>query len=537
MSNHLQGRASRYLAQHAENPVDWYPWSELPFRRAASEGKPLLVSIGYSSCHWCHVMAHESFEDAEVARILNESFVAIKVDKEELPDVDGFYMEFLTQLTGRGGWPLNVFVNPNRAPFYGITYLPRGELAELLPYVAQEYARHEEIRTQRIDRLFAVGRMTEEQIRARLDGIALPAASHAAGPQFPQGLYLTFALRRGERTMVQNELVNLVTKGLFDHVEGGWFRYAVDPDFQIPHFEKMLYDQAALLLLCAEARPIAPRMCDYAVHKTVGWLEERMRLPSGLYGSATDADTAEGEGAYYTMEECADAEEQVLFRREECGLHEGRFQPWIDLDLWARMGERAEEIVRRHRALRAQRLLPGLDTKAVVSWNCFLGYDLLRCAEAAADPSLADMAERLYRSIERLTRGGVAHVVYGEKPLSGEAYLEDWASLLLFTAARPDSGASARRSSEELLAEIRKRFFSGELLFHTTERPFESLSLWQDAPVPSGGAMLLTALLELGRPEADGLARLAIAEVAAANPAFFGLWCGALDRAYGGERR
>jgi len=531
MSNHLQGRESRYLIQHAENPVDWYPWSELPFERAAAEGKPVLVSIGYSSCHWCHVMAHESFEDKEVAGILNESFIAIKVDKEELPDVDGFYMEFLTQLAGRGGWPLNVFVNPKRAPFYGTTYLPREELMELLRYIALEYARQEEVRTQAIDRLFAVGRLPEGQVRARLAEIALPATSHAVGPQFPQGLYLTFALRRGEREMVESELVNLIMRGLFDHVEGGWFRYSVDPDFQIPHFEKMLYDQATLLLLCAEARPLAPEMCDYAIRKTVGWLEEKMKLANGLYGSATDADTAEGEGYYYTFEETDDEETQALFRRSACGLHEGRFQPWIDLDLYAKGPSRAEEILGRYRALRSQRLRPGLDTKGIVSWNCFLGYALLRCAAALGEGSVEEVADRLYRSIERLVPGSVPHVIYGETALPGEGYLEDWAALLLFAAERSKAGGSP--APQKMVEEIRSRFYPADHLFHTTQRAFENLSLWQDTPVPSGGAMLLTALLELGQSDADRLATLAIADVAAANPTFFGLWCSALDRAHG----
>ncbi len=531
MSNHLHGRKSRYLTQHAENPVDWYPWSDLAFERAAAEGKPLFVSIGYSSCHWCHVMAHESFEDQEVAGILNESFIAIKVDKEELPDVDGFYMEFLTQLAGRGGWPLNVFVNPQRAPFYGATYLPREELVQLLRYIASEYARQGEIRTQAIDRFFAVGRLSEEQVRARLADIALPAPSHAVGPQFPQGLYLTFALHRGEREMVAAELANLITKGLFDHVEGGWFRYSVDPDFQIPHFEKMLYDQATLLLLCAEARSLAPELCDYAVRKTVGWLEEKMKLPSGLYGSATDADTAEGEGYYYTEEETDDEEALALLRRSECGLHEGRFQPWIDLDLYAKGPSRAEEILGRFRALRSKRLRPGLDTKAIVSWNCFLGYALLRCAAALGDRSVEEVAECLYRSLERLVTGPVPHVIYGEEALPGEGYLEDWAALLLFAAER--STTSGPPVPARLLDEIRSRFFRGSHLFHTTQRAFENLSLWQDTPVPSGGAMLLTALLSLRQSEAERLATLAIAEVASANPTFFGLWCGALDRAHG----
>ncbi len=528
MSNHLAGRGSRYLLQHADNPVEWYPWSSEPFERAAREGKPLLVSIGYSSCHWCHVMAHESFQDEATAELMNERFVAIKVDKEEVPDVDGFYMEFLTRLSGRGGWPLNVFVNPKQAPFYGVTYLPNAQFRELLVYVAEEYAKRPEMREAAIDKVFAIGGLDPETVRSRMEGVSLVPPVVRQGAQFPQALFLSFALKRGERDYVAQELDNLVAKGLFDHIEGGWFRYSVDPDFKIPHFEKMLYDQAGLLALCAESYDLRPELCGYAISMTARWLQSHMKLPSGLYGSATDADTPDGEGFYYTEEESADQAERRLFRLDECGVHEGRYLPWLDFEAYRADPEGAERLVVARRAGRKARLPPALDAKAVVSWNCFLGHALLRCAERLESDELDSMAVELARSLAPFAKGPIPHVVYGRQPLASSDYLEDYAAYLLFASDLKRSGRAAPPDS--LLQEIRRRFFRGGYLFHSSETRFESLSLWQDAPTPSGGSMLLTALLDLGENDLMGLDRLAIVELAAENPAFFGLWCSAFDR-------
>lgn len=530
MSNHLKVEQSRYLKQHANNPVDWYAWSEEPFRKAAAEDKPLFVSIGYSSCHWCHVMARECFEDEEVARLLNEQFVSIKVDREEHPDVDSFYMEFLSRLTGRGGWPLNVFVNPNRAPFYAVSYVPKEQLVSLLPYIAAEYQKKEELQTQTIDGIFAVGHIDKDKVRGMVSAAEPPAVDHSRGPQFPQGAYLSYLLARGKGDAVRAELDNLICKGLFDHIEGGWFRYSVDPDFRIPHFEKMLYDQAALLYLCAEAYHLDESRCGYAIEKTASWLADHMRLSNGLYGSATDADTAQGEGYYYTEEHTDDPETARLFRTAECGVHEGRYLPWIDLDYVRSAEGKAREIIAEHARRRASRTAPALDGKAVISWNCFLGYSLARCAAASESVQIAQMALDLYRSVSRFVSERVPHVVYDESILSSSEYLEDYASYLLFNSVL--GSVDGRQDAERVLARVKDCFFRLEYLFHTTDPVFENLSLWQDTPVPSGGAMLLHALLNLNRSNLEGLDTLGIAEVATKNPTYFGMWCSGLERAY-----
>ena len=534
MSNSLVTEKSRYLKQHSENPVDWRPWGMEAFERAAEENKPVFVSIGYSSCHWCHVMAHESFEDEQVSSVINEHYIAIKVDKEELPDVDGFYMEFLTRLSGHGGWPLNVFVNPNGAPFYSTSYVPRSQLVDLLTYVKGEYDKSPEIQTQVIDGIFAVSRIEANKVKEHLTEVELPSPARPQGPQFPQGAYLSFALQRGERQMVGDELEKLILRGLFDHIEGGWFRYSVDPDWKVPHFEKMLYDQASLLFLCAQAHSIAPDLCKYAISNTTRWLREHMLLPNGLYGSATDADTSEGEGFYFTEEPPREEATRVLFAANQCGVHEGRMLPWLSFDYFTQNREAAEEILSAYRSLRKERIAPELDPKAVFSWNAFLGYALLACAQVTEEESVGELGRTLYRNLVRYVGKQVPHVVYGDEARSSQGYLEDYAGLLLLTSALPEEERTI--APERLLEMIKERFFRNGYLFHTTEPRFECLTLWQDTPAPSGGAMLLSALLNLDRTELEGLDALGISEIAAKNPSFFGLWCAGLDRAHSGIR-
>jgi len=534
MSNALANEKSRYLRQHGENPVDWHPWKPEVFDRAAAENKPLFVSIGYSSCHWCHVMAHESFEDPEIASVINENFLPIKVDKEELPDVDSFYMEFLTRLSGHGGWPLNVFINPNRAPFYGMSYVPKRQLTDLLTYVRGEYDKNEEIHNQTIDGVFAVQQIGGEKVKELIADIDLPSPARPQGPQFPQGTYLSFALQRGEQAMVSEELEKLVLRGLFDHIEGGWFRYSVDPDWTIPHFEKMLYDQAALLYLCAQAYSMAPKLCSYAITKTVDWLETHMKLPNGLYGSATDADTSEGEGAYYTLEPPQEEGARRLFRTDLCGVHEQRILPWLDWGLFQEDEEAANELMAHHRSRRATRVSPELDPKAVFSWNAFLGYSLLACAGVMEDDRLAGLGRTLQENLVRFTGSRVPHVVYEEESCGGSEYLQDYSALLWLLSALPEN--ERKIDHEGLIRTIQGRFVRQGYLFHTTEPRFENISLWQDTPFPCGGAMLLSALLNLGRSELEGLDGLGIAEVAAKNPSFFALWCAGFDRAHNRRR-
>ena len=323
--NRLAQETSPYLLQHAENPVDWQPWGEEAFARARAEGKPLLVSIGYSSCHWCHVMERESFDDEATAALMNELFVCVKVDREERPDVDSVYMDAVVSLTGQGGWPLTVFLTPAGEPFFGGTYFPPEPrhglpaFRQVLRAVADAYrerprgrrgaGRDARRRAAAVGRAGAVARAAPRGIARRGGGGSAPAARPALGgfghaPKFPPASALEFLLRSGSLDAVRLTLDGMAAGGMYDLVGGGFHRYSVDSDWLVPHFEKMLYDNALLVppylhawLVTGEERyrDVAERTLDYMVRE--------LRLESGGFASAQDADTDGVEGLTYTWTE------------------------------------------------------------------------------------------------------------------------------------------------------------------------------------------------------------------------------------------
>jgi uncharacterized protein len=326
--NHLIHEKSPYLRQHAHNPVRWYPWGEEPFRRAADENKPVFVSIGYATCHWCHVMAHESFEDEAVAAVLNEHFIAVKVDREERPDIDGVYMTVCQQMTGQGGWPLTVILTPKKEPFFAGTYFPpttrggRIGLIDLLSRISRLW------NEQRMDletsarRITAALREEKPSIpKDRVDTILLVRGfqdlasrfdpengGFGGSPKFPTPSTILFLLRFWKRTgsdhalmMAEKTLEGLVCGGIHDHLGGGFHRYATDAQWRIPHFEKMLYDQALILTAFTEAwlatkKPVYRQTAEAIIEYV---LRDLQSLEGG-FASAEDADSADGEGAYYT---------------------------------------------------------------------------------------------------------------------------------------------------------------------------------------------------------------------------------------------
>ena len=321
MPNRLSGETSPYLLQHKDNPVDWYPWGEEALARARAEDKPILVSIGYSACHWCHVMAHESFEDPAVAELMNERFVCVKVDREERPDIDAIYMEACVAMTGQGGWPLNAFLTPEQAPFYVGTYFPpddRHGMASwprVLEAVSQAWqTRRDEIRTgsARIAERLRGGAAlapSEDSLDESLLTQA-EAALHGAyddehggfgsAPKFPQASTIELLLRRGERDMSVHALRAMASGGIYDQVGGGFARYSVDAAWQVPHFEKMLYDNALLARAYLHAWQLTGdelmrRVCD----ETLQFLLRDLLAPEGGFMSAIDADSEGGEGAFY----------------------------------------------------------------------------------------------------------------------------------------------------------------------------------------------------------------------------------------------
>jgi uncharacterized protein YyaL (SSP411 family) len=412
MANRLAGETSPYLRQHQENPVDWYPWGPEAFERAEREDMPVLLSVGYSACHWCHVMAHESFEDPDTARLMNESFVNVKVDREERPDVDSIYMSAVQAMTGAGGWPMTVALTPRGEPFFGGTYFPpddrygRPSFRKVLTALADAWRnRRDEVTSSAkemrsylssIGRAGAAGgkldpnlpRDALEQLHRQFDA---GNGGFGAAPKFPPHSVLRFLLARpGDhaRGMAHLTLRSMAKGGIYDQVGGGFARYSVDERWLVPHFEKMLYDNGQLLSRYSEAyRHNADPLYAQVIEETTAWLVRELRHPGGAFYSALDADSEGEEGRFYvwTDEEFAAALgnqaplARTWFGVSPGGNFEGRnilTAPDDDEAAAERIGlddddlaSRLPEWKRALLAARERRERPGLDDKVVTSWN------------------------------------------------------------------------------------------------------------------------------------------------------------------------
>jgi uncharacterized protein len=426
-SNRLAAETSPYLRQHAENPVDWYAWGPEAFAAAAERNVPILLSVGYSACHWCHVMAHECFEDDEVAGEMNRRFVNIKVDREERPDVDSIYMDAVQAMSGRGGWPMTVFLTPDGHPFYGGTYFPKPNFLQLMAAIDDVWVSRPDDVRQNVEALGnAIRRTALVEAATDLPGIAElnQALEQLAGsfdstwggfgaaPKFPSTMGLDLVLRAYQRapqddakTIVTTSLDAMASGGMYDHLGGGFSRYSVDREWLVPHFEKMLYDQALLVRVYLHAFLVfgEPRW-KQVVEETIGYVLRELRHGSGGFLSAEDADSPDEhghghEGLFHTwtIDEVrevlgADAEEALeWYEFTEGGNFEGRTIP-------ARLNHRGEllrpppiESARRRLfEARSQRRRPLLDDKVLTEWN---GLMLASLAQAAAALDRADWLE------------------------------------------------------------------------------------------------------------------------------------------------
>ncbi len=434
-SNKLIGETSPYLLQHAHNPVDWYPWGEEAFEKAKTEDKPVLVSIGYSACHWCHVMAHESFEDETTARVMNEHFVNIKVDMEERPDVDRIYMNFVQITTGRGGWPMNVFLTPDKLPFFGGTYFPptprygMASWQQILMSIAEAWReRRDELMRSANDILGELRRMSVTEMPAGGidDGLLETAYRHfvrtydpanggwGGAPKFPQSMSMEFLLRYWKRTgdegaleMVRTTAEKMANGGIYDQLGGGFHRYAVDAVWLVPHFEKMLYDNAQLIRIYLHLFQITKSETSRRIAvETLEYVIREMLDPAGGFYSSQDADSEGVEGKFFvwTPEETVEVlgEDDGRIYNEyydvaATGNFEGKSIPNLEFGVQRTDGGDSERIAEMREKLfaeREKRIKPFRDEKILTAWN---GLMLAAFAEASAvldEPRYLDVARR-----------------------------------------------------------------------------------------------------------------------------------------------
>jgi uncharacterized protein len=557
MPNRLAGQTSPYLLQHADNPVQWYPWGEDALERARREDKPILLSIGYSACHWCHVMAHESFEDERVAALMNELFVNIKVDREERPDLDQIYQAAHAMLTQRaGGWPLTMFLTPTQEPFFGGTYFPKSSryglpgFGDLLPRVAAAYREQGPAIAEQSARLKAALALTNPEspppgadLPAEAPRLAFAALARAfdpvhggfgAAPKFPHATDLELCLRRyatrGDQSaleIVKITLSRMAEGGIHDQLGGGFCRYSVDAEWSIPHFEKMLYDNAALLGLYADAwRATGEDAYARAARGIVAWVLSEMRAPEGGFHSSLDADSEHEEGKFYVWTPDAarsalDPEEWAVAAR--CwGLDgppnfEGR--AW-HLRLAVAPPEAARELgidsaaaearLERARsklfAARATRVRPGRDDKVLTSWNALMIGALARAARVFDEPRWLAAARGGADFLRgALWRDGRLLATWKDGRAHLDAYLDDYAYLLaaltelMQTSFRAQDLEWAIELAEALLARFEDEANGG---FFFTAHDHEALihrpKPGHDNATPAGNGIAAQALTTLG---------------------------------------
>jgi uncharacterized protein YyaL (SSP411 family) len=541
MANALASETSPYLRQHRDNPVDWLPWGDVALRRAREEDRPLLVSIGYSACHWCHVMERESFEDPEIARAMNERFVCVKVDREERPDVDAIYMDAVQAMTGHGGWPLNVFCTPDQVPFYAGTYFPptprpgMPSWSQVLDAIAEAWAtRRQEIveRSSEITERLAGTALLEPseaqmtpalldeavaKLRTQYDSVQ---GGFGGAPKFPPSSVLRFLLAHGEREMSLQTLRSMASGGIYDQIGGGFARYSVDEAWTVPHFEKMLYDNALLARdylhgWLVSGDPLLRRVCE----ETLEFLLRELQGPEGGFASALDADSEGEEGKFYVWSfddvldalEPQDAEAAIVWLGVTA---QGNFEHANVLESRGAEppAEQRERIRARLMEVRDRRVRPGLDDKRLTAWNALA---LGALAEAGARLHREDFLDAARRNAEFLLgsvrdeNGRLLRTSDG-RTAKLNAYLEDHAFLVealldLYEATfEPRWFAAAREVADAMIARFADLDRGG---FFSTSDDHEQLVArrkdLEDTPIPSGSSSAGFGLLRLAALTGD----------------------------------
>jgi uncharacterized protein YyaL (SSP411 family) len=553
--NRLASETSPYLLQHATNPVDWHPWGPVALARAKSEDKPIFLSIGYSACHWCHVMERESFENPEIAALMNEHFINIKVDREERPDLDQIYMSAIMAMTGHGGWPMSVFLTPDLKPFYGGTYFPPTDSRGMAGFPRVLSSVHQAWRDRRDEIIDSAAQMTE-QLRSfgtspkAIGALEIKLLDQAArmlmrgfdplhggfghAPKFPHPMDLKVLLRHHARTgdsqalhVVQHTLDKMARGGIYDHLGGGFARYSTDDRWLVPHFEKMLYDNALLASTYLEAYQ-ATHDADFGrvASETMDYILRRMTDPQGPFYSTEDADSESVEGKYYVW---SAAEVSDVLGTDQaktfCYVYDVTEQGnWEDhnilnlprtLNQAAKLMGRDEDQLRDELAASRRKLLdvregrvpPAKDTKVLVSWNGLMIAALAEGARILKDERYLTAAERAAEFIlERMRRddGRLLHT-YKDNQAKLDAYLDDYADLIDGLARLYEATGSPTWIESALgLARIMIDEFADAVQggFFFTGNRHEALIARQkdihDNATPSGNGMAATALVRLG---------------------------------------
>ena len=549
-SNRLAQASSPYLLQHAANPVDWMEWGEEAFSRARAEGKPILLSVGYAACHWCHVMAHESFENPEIARLQNELFVSIKVDREERPDIDGVYQYALALLGQQGGWPLTMFLTPDGAPFWGGTYFPptqrwgRMGFPDLLRAIAGTYSQeHDKVVSNVASLRDGLQRITEgtagdaippgllEMVAERLAPEFDPANGGIGGaPKFPHGavfeLILRAWLRTGDqsyRDAIETTLDHICQGGIYDHLGGGFARYATDAAWLVPHFEKMLYDNAQLIqLLTLSWQATGKPLYATRVRETVAWVLREMVAEDGGFASSLDADSEAEEGKYYVWSK-AEIDTLLgagaaLFARvydvQDGGNWEGKTILHRNHDGGAFGSDEDEARLAPMRAnllaARNARVRPGWDDKVLADWNGLMIAALAEAGFVFGEPGWIVAAERAFAAVTaHEAEGRLAHSWRAGR-VSARGLLEDYALMsqgalkLAEVTGKPEYLAAARRWADVLDRHFWDRETGGHFQIPDDgEALIVRTKSAADHAVPSGNGAMVGVLTRLALATGD----------------------------------
>jgi uncharacterized protein YyaL (SSP411 family) len=566
-ANRLQHESSPYLLQHAHNPVDWYPWGDEAFEKAKSENKPILVSIGYSTCHWCHVMERESFENEGVAAFMNENFINIKVDREERPDVDSIYMEAVQMVSGgHGGWPLNCFLLPDGRPFFGGTYFPprpvqgRPAWSQVLQNISRAYKERPHEVTAQADKLMTYLTQSEGQFISELEDLAEGEAlvnaddlqetyyalregfDRAEGgfghaPKFPSVMalryclnYFHFSKQMEAMEQLQLSLDAMIYGGIYDQIRGGFARYAVDREWLIPHFEKMLYDNALLIGLLADSYKISRKpLYKETIEETTAWIEAEMLSPEGGFYTALDADSEGEEGKFYVWTKGEIAKALAAFSEED-RAHYYRYYDVSEEGNWEgktilNRNQSLEGYCKDHQLdaeafqqklkemnaalleLRAERIRPGLDDKMILAWNALTCTAYSKAFQALGDLHYLEIAEQnMSFMLEKFNPEGAQLLhTYKDNEAKYNAFLDDYALLIeaLLSLYESTFKKEYLRKADELMRYAIEQFFDpvDQLFFYTAEHQKDIVLRKKDmydSAMPSGNSTMVHNLLYLG---------------------------------------